>query len=423
MTRVADTEGDDDAASPAPGLEILLVGMHYEPETTGNAPYTAGLARALNGAGHRVRVVTGFPHYPGWCVFPGYRGLRIRENDSGVSVVRVRHPVPRKPTALRRVLMDVVFTLHAMTVRGPRPDVVITVSPVLLAVLAGLRRRKPGRTTLGVVIQDLYSRALVETQMASGRIARLAAALERALLSRADGVAVVHENFVSNLEQLGIGNVPVTVIQNWAHVPESTADRDATRARLGWADDVIVLHAGNMGLKQGLENVVEAARIADTRGSRVRFVLLGDGAQRVGLEQAGRSVERLQFLRPLPGDAFVDALAAADLLLLNEAPSVAEMSVPSKLTSYFTSGRAVVAVTHAHSAAAAEIANSGGGVRADPGDPGALHDVVLALAADPARCAEMGGRGRLYAKEELAASTAAQKYLSWVTALSPVVLK
>ena len=38
---------------------------------------------------------------------------------------------------------------------------------------------------------------------------------------------------------------------------------------------MIALHAGNMGVKQGLENVVEAARQADATRSPVRFVLLG----------------------------------------------------------------------------------------------------------------------------------------------------
>ncbi|MDT7744374.1 MAG: colanic acid biosynthesis glycosyl transferase WcaI, partial [Actinomycetota bacterium] len=49
-------------------LDVCVVGMHYAPEHTGNAPYTTGMVAALHEAGHRVRVVTGYPHYPAWAV-------------------------------------------------------------------------------------------------------------------------------------------------------------------------------------------------------------------------------------------------------------------------------------------------------------------------------------------------------------------
>lgn len=393
--------------------------MHYAPESTGNAPYTTGMVRALAAAGHQVRVVTGYPHYPRWKVTEGYRGLRLFERDGEVPITRVRHPVPATPTASKRVVMDFLFALHAAIVPGPRPDVVIAVSPVLLTVAAGLRWKRPRRTALGVVTQDLYSRALLETGMTSARNAKLAARLERWLLNGADGIAVVHENFARNLTELGVDCAAVSVIPNWSHIARSCADPAETRRQLGWAPgEVIALHAGNMGVKQGLENVVWAARRADGSRSAVRFVLLGDGGQRRHLESVARGVEKLIFLDPLPDGQFEDALAAADVLVLNEAPSVAQMSVPSKLTSYFAAGRPVVAATDPRSAASVEIERSGGGIRVDPGDPAALYDAAAALGRDPTRAREIGARGRSYAEEYLTAASAARAYREWVEMLA-----
>lgn len=400
-------------------LDILVIGMHYAPEPSGNAPYTTGMVRGLAAAGHRVRVITGYPHYPRWQVAEGYGGLRIRERDGDVPVTRVRHPVPATPSASRRVLMDAAFTLHAALVRGPRPDVVIAVSPVLLTVAAGILRRRRGRTALGVVTQDLYSRALLETGMTSARTARVGAKLEGALLGRADGIAVVHENFARNLAGLGVDPDVVTVIRNWSHVGRSTADPADTRARLGWKpDQTIALHAGNMGLKQGLGNVVDAARLAADAGSDVRFVIMGDGGQRRQLEELAAGVPTIEFMDPLPDGEFEDALAAADVLVLNEATTVAEMSVPSKLTSYFAAARPVVAATAQRSAASAEIERSGGGVRLDTGDPAALLAAVERFGADPDRAAVVGDRGRAYAEEHLTADAAARAYGVWVEELA-----
>jgi len=400
-------------------LDVLVIGMHYAPESTGNAPYTTGMVRGLAAAGHRVRVITGYPHYPQWRVAEGYEGLRMAEFDGDVPVTRVRHPVPATPAAAKRVVMDSAFALHAAAVRGPRPDVVVAISPVLLTVAAGLRWKKRGRTALGVVTQDLYSRALLETGITSARSAGLAARLEGGLLTRADGIAVVHENFSRNLAQLGVDPAAVTVIRNWTHVRRSEANRNETRHRLGWGpDEIIALHAGNMGMKQGLENVVEAGRHAAAAGSAVRFVLLGDGGQRRHLEAVAAGVTSLTFMHPLPDGEFEDALAAADVLVLNEATTVAEMSVPSKLTSYFSAARPVVAATASHSAASAEMERSGAGVRVDTGDPAALHAAIEKFGNDTAWASETGARGRAYADEHLTAAAASRAYSTWVEGLA-----
>jgi colanic acid biosynthesis glycosyl transferase WcaI len=433
MTMAPARSGAPSSPARADGgsLDVCVVGMHYAPEHTGNAPYTTGMVAALHAAGHRVRVVTGYPHYPAWEVTAGYTGLRRHEVLDGVPVTRVRHPVPAVPDARRRVVMDAAFTAHAALVGGPRPDVVVAVSPVLLTVLAGLRwrlprwsssaplRLLPGRTALGVVTQDLYSRALAETGMTSSRLARWGARLEGGLLARADGVAVVHPQFAAPLADLGVDPARITTIPNWSHIAPPSGDRAAVRRELGWRDDeVIALHAGNMGVKQGLENVVEAARAADAAGAPVRFVLLGDGNQRGRLAALGAGIERLTFLDPLPGDRFPDALAAADVLVVNEAPSVAEMSAPSKLTSYFAAGRPVVAASWPHSAASAELGRAEAGVRVDPGVPTALLEAVRTTAADPSAATATGERGRAYARDALGAAAAHRAYCGWVEGLA-----
>jgi colanic acid biosynthesis glycosyl transferase WcaI len=410
---------DQDPPRAGTALDVLVIGMHYAPERSGNAPYTTGMARALSAAGHNVRVITGYPHYPTWRLAHGYGGLRRFELDGDVAIARVRHPVPAIPTARRRVVMDAVFALHSSVVTGPRPDVVLAVSPVLLTVLAGLRWRRPGQTALGVVVQDLYSRALAETGMTSPHGARLAARLERSLLNRADGIAVVHENFSRNLAELGVRRPPVSVIRNWAHVAAPRTDRAQTRRRLGWAsDDVIALHAGNMGVKQGLENLVRAARCAAEAGSRVRFVLMGDGNQRRRLERLAGGLSTISFRDPLPDGDFEDALGAADVLIVNEASSVVEMSAPSKLTSYFSAARPVVAATDPRSAAGREIERSGGGVCVAPGDADALHAAVLTLGLDPESCQRIGRLGKSYADKYLTPSGAARAYCEWIERLA-----
>ncbi|MBX7444912.1 MULTISPECIES: glycosyltransferase [unclassified Arthrobacter] len=404
-------------------LRITIIGLNYAPEPSGNAPYTTSLAEGLSAAGHSVQVITGYPHYPEWAVRPGYSGWAKDETVNGVRVKRLRHYVPRHPTTVSRLHMELSFGLRLMFTKWHRPDVVLTVSPALFSsALAILRVRLwPKRPAVGIWIQDLYSRGVSETGTGGRSATELASSVESKILNAVDGVAAIHERFKRHIvSSLGVPEKRVQVIRNWTHLPSAPAlDVVEVRKKLGWAsEDIIVLHAGNMGKKQGLENVIEAARVAGSRGSSVRFVLMGDGNQRQQLEDQARGLPRICFVDPLPDNDFQLALAAADVLLVNELPGVKEMAVPSKLTSYFNAGVPVIAATDEGSVTAFEIESSGGGIRVDPADPAALVEAAEFLSGEAALRAQLSENALRYRHETLAESTAVAHYDEFITSLA-----
>lgn len=404
-------------------LRILILGLHYAPEPTGNAPYTTSLARGLAERGHEVHVITGHPHYPAWRIWTGYGQWERKEVIDGVRVTRLRHYVPKHPGLLRRLVSEVSFGFRLLFSRWGRPDVVLMVSPALFSTVLALLRARVLRKKLpvGLWVQDIYSLGMVETGSGLPWSARVMAALEGRTLRSATGVAVIHDRFRSFVtSRLGLDASSTIVIRNWSnfHAP-SQVDREAVRRRYGWdPDDIVVLHAGNMGVKQHLDNVLEAARAAENRGAPVRFVLLGDGNQRARLEVEAHDIERLQFISPLPDDEFALALCSADILLVNEFPGVAEMAVPSKLTSYFATGLPVVAATGADSITADEIRASGGGVQIDAGNPGGLVDAVLDLARDPLLRDRLGRSALEFRRRNLTADAAHERHAHWLTGLA-----
>ncbi len=397
---------------------MLIVGLNYAPEPTGNAPYTTALAEGLLGMGHAVSVVTGYPHYPDWKASKRYRGLRDTEVANGVPVKRVRHTVPRSHRLFPRLLMEITFGLHAAFVRWNTCDVVLVVSPALFGSAFAIAKAALFRTPVVIWVQDLYSRGIEEISGKRGWIWRLVRALESRIMRACDGVTVIHERFRDYVVQdLGVPNSKVAVIPNWTHItPSEKFDREAVRQRFAWAsNEIIALHAGNMGMKQGLENVIEAARVADRSSSMVRFVLLGDGNRRRALEEIATGVVRLDFMRPLEDAEYVDALRSADVLLLNEAEGLREMSVPSKLTSYFAVGQPIVAATHPSSAASGELSRSGGGWRVNPGDPEALLQAVERLGTNSLAAEKMGKQGKVYARTLLRETGAVTAHSHWLS--------
>jgi colanic acid biosynthesis glycosyl transferase WcaI len=408
--------------SPREALRVAILGVNYAPERSGIAPYTAGIARGLSHLGHEVRVLTSFPHYPEWRRVRE-RPFTARQEDMGVEVARLRHYVPTNPTATRRALFETSFGARVATAAWGRPDVVIAVSPALISSAMAVARAKAGRRrpAVGLVVQDLYSRGVQETGLATGKLGSLAKTFEARVAQSVDGVAVIHSRFKDQVvDGLGVPTDRVRVIRNWTHVkPAPEFDMAEFRTRMGWgADEIVVLHSGAMGAKQGLENVVEAARIAEQRGDDLRFVLLGDGSQRRSLQAQAEGVGTLQFIDHLDDEDFARALVAADALLVNEKPGVKEMAVPSKLTSYFSSGRPVLAATDEGSTTAEEIRASGGGLRVDAGIPLDLIKAAIELGRDEDSGRRYGENGRRYCAETLSEATAIKQYDAWVRDLA-----
>src|SRR5271166_1071581 len=266
----------------------MILGINYAPEPTGIAPYTTGLAIGLVKRGHEVLVLTGQPHYPYWKRDKTSSRFRSEVRMDGVRVRRLSHPVPRRLSWIGRAAMEVTFGLQLLTTRWGQPDVVICVTPPLLAAaMSAVRTRLTWRRpALGMLVQDLYSSGIAETGAASGVTARALRLVESLAMRMCDGVSVIHTGFIRDLtEDLGVGTQRIREIRNWTHIdPPDPSASAAIRHAHGWeGDEIIVLHAGNIGYKHGLESVVAAAKLAARTNSRARFVLLGDGNQRRSL--------------------------------------------------------------------------------------------------------------------------------------------
>jgi glycosyltransferase involved in cell wall biosynthesis len=340
---------------------------------------------------------------------------------NGVQVTRVRHFIPKRPSNYRRFIYEVAFGLRAALAGWGHPDVIISTSPALLST-AVARVRKAlthRRTPFGIIVQDLYSRGLVQTLGHQSLPAKILALLESRTLGHAESVVVIHDRFQQAvLSSLGLASQRVSVIRNWSHInPPVDFDRESARAQFGWGPETVILHAGNMGMKQGLENVVEAARYACDHSIAVRFVLLGDGNQRSHLERLGVGVGNLQFISPLPDHEFTQALGAADLLLVNERAEMNDSAVPSKLTSYFAAGRPVIAAVPLAGVVAAELSASGAGLSVPPGEPASLVKMAMQMAGEPDLRLQMGSNALAFADEHLTRRSAIRRYEEWVTSL------
>ncbi|MDB1087812.1 glycosyltransferase family 4 protein [Streptomyces sp. ACA25] len=372
----------------------------------GIGPYATQVAEHWAAERHaEVHVLAGMPHYPAWRTDPAYRGVwRTLDRRAGVLVHRRRHSVPVRQTAARRALYEASILAHGWLSppRMGRPDAVVAQMPSLAGGLLAARFARRHGAPFVPVVQDLMGAAAVQSGIdGGGRAAAAATAVERQVLRSATLVGIIHESFRDRVRDLGVHADRIRLVPNWSHVSRPTATRAQTRARLGWAPgETVLLHSGNMGLKQGLEVLVETARTTPA----LRVVLMGDGSRREHLRQLAAGVPNIDFLPPCDADDFPDTLAAADALVVTQLASVLDMSVPSKLTSYFMAARPVIGSVADSGGTAEEIRRSDAGWLVPPENPAALAAAAAELAADPAAADTIGARGYDYARTHLSQS-------------------
>jgi colanic acid biosynthesis glycosyl transferase WcaI len=388
-------------------VRIHIIGINYWPEATGIAVFSTGRAEHLASRGHDVTMCAAVPYYPQWRVPEKYRGLAFRrETRAGVTILRCPIYVPAAVTALRRVLHEASFIAAAFlrSLLCRRPDVMLVVSPPLgLAVVAAVLS-KLWRAPYIFHVADLQPDTALDLGMVSrGRVAGLLYAVERLAYRRAAVVSTLTEAMRARIIAKGVPAEKVVLLADWADPQLFTLARDAgaqnIRQELGLDDAFVVLHAGNMGVKQGLDVVLNAAE--RTRADPgIRYVLVGDGATRPHLETRARELglPNITFVPLLPGPRFLQLLAGADVCLITQQRTVADVVFPSKVLTLLAAGKPVVASVTGGSAVASAISQAGAGVVIPPEDAEKLAGAIEVLQRDPARRDAMSAAGRDYAR-------------------------
>ena len=401
--------------------QVLLVTTNYWPEPTGIAVYTTDLAEMLQTEGHRVTVLTSLPHYPWWQVPSEFAHLTEGTGSrNDVSVIRANHLIPTKMNALLRVRFETSLWRNlrrvSKTMSGNDFDLVIACIPTVAAGIVGKRIAKELGIPFGLIVQDLSGAGAKQSGLRGGAvISKIAHAVEGRALHGANALVVVSPAMRDVVSALDVPAERITQITNYSARPIASVDKTSSRAEFGWAsDDFVVIHTGNMGAKQDLENVVRAADALQT-GSNIKIYLVGHGNQEASLKSLCAGKSNIAVLPAVSDEDYSALLSAADLLLVNERSTQMEMSLPSKLTSYLYSERPVIAAVPRGGATWKFL--DGVAKLVEAGDPVALARAIEELSKQPEKLADLAGRGRVFADANLDPEVGRKKYLDWVQKL------
>ena len=389
-------------------MRLLIHGMNYAPELLGIGRYTGELGAYLASRGHQVTVLTAAPYYPQWRVREDYRPQRWRrEWLDGVEVLRAPQYVPGRVSGLGRLLQECSFGASCLywwsTCLLQRPwDAMVAVCPPMTSGLVPGLLARPLAVPLLIHVQDLQLDAARELGILRQPLLLAGLTwLELHLFRQARAVTTISRSMAARLAAKGVPPARLQVLPNWADLDKVRPGPrlNALRRELGLTSETVVLYAGNLGEKQGLEVILEAAAL--TRGKpSIRYLVAGEGAarDRIKLRAQDLGLDNLTFL-PLQSNSRLPLLlAAADLHLVVQRQKAADLVMPSKLTNIMAAGRPFIATAGEGTELARVTSESRAGLVVPPEDGRALAQAVLGLAGDPGARKEMGIRARRYAE-------------------------
>lgn len=375
-------------------MRLLIVGLNYAPEPIGIAVYTSGMAEALAAEGHEVRVIAGQPYYPAWRIADGHRAWAFSVGvENGVSVLRVPHYIPARPASARRLLHHASFAATALlpavwTGLSWRPDVVLTVAPSLIAAPVARLAALVGGASSWVHVQDFEVEAGFATGLLNdaGRLGRLARWFEGAVLRSFERVSSISPEMCRRLEAKKVERERISEFHNWADVEAVRPMTGPSPYRREWNIETehVALYAGNIANKQGIDIVLDTARLLRQRRD-LSFVICGEGPNRSALEERAHGLGNVQFRDLQPRERLHELMGLATLHLLPQLAGAADLVLPSKLANMLASGRPVVATAAPGTGLVPEV--EGCGLVVPPGDAGAFADAIARLLDEPELCA------------------------------------
>jgi glycosyltransferase involved in cell wall biosynthesis len=372
-------------------MRVVFFNRSYWPDFGATGQLLTELCQDLaKEHGSQVVVVAGGPSQ-------AFR-LVSRERHEGVDILRARETRLGRRSFFGRFANYVSYFFSAFwaSFRIGRPDVVVALTdPPIIGLVGWAAARRTGARFV-FLCQDIFPEvANLLEDFRSDWVNRVLERINRFLVRRADRIIALGETMKRRLvEGKGASPEKIAVIHNWADcelLAPGPKDNPFSRKH-ALHHRFVALHAGNIGLSQNLDSVLDVASAL----REVTFVFIGDGVRKKPLQERAesRGLENVLFFPYQPRERMRDTYATADVFLVSLKQGLAGYIVPSKLYGILAAGRPYVAAVDQDSEVAAITREHESGLLVAPGDVGGMTHEISRLYRDRALARRLGENAR-----------------------------
>ena len=193
------------------------------------------------------------------------------------------------------------------------------------------KRMKTVRTVFNV--QDMFP----ENAVYSGKIKKNSlpyiffSRTQKYAYDKAAEIITISEDIKTELESNGVNGSKIKVVYNWSYQDkpfERSLSMDSDIRKLLPQNKFNVVYAGNIGIMQNVEVVIEAARKSEDPD--VLFHIFGDGAYKQKLIEKASDLNNVDFWPMQPVDKAPALYACADVNIIPLAQNIYRTALPSK---------------------------------------------------------------------------------------------
>ncbi|WP_457128593.1 WcaI family glycosyltransferase [Mucilaginibacter sp. HD30] len=333
---------------------ILLISHNFSPEPIGIGKYNGEMINWLSENGHDCTVITTFPYYPQWKIQEPYKNSWYKKetiynskNDSVVNIYRCPSYIPKNPTGKQRAIQDFsiwiskFFVVFAFIALRKKFDLIINIAPPFHLAYLGLILRTFNGGKLLYHVQDMQIEAARDLKMFyHKKVLSSLFKIEHKIFENADYVSSISAGMISKINSKISKNV--IFFPNWVDTVFFCPLPDKTALKKKWNfqdDDLICLYSGATGVKQGLEDLLDAAEELKQH-KKIKFIISSSGPYHRQLEENAKAkgLTNILFLPLQKKESFNDFLNMADVHLVMQKAKAGDLVMPSKLSTILAVG-------------------------------------------------------------------------------------
>ena len=384
-------------------MRFLILTQYYPPETGAPQNRLSGLARELKQMGHEVVILTAMPNYPAMQIHPDYLGKKyVLDEFENIPVHRAWIYVSKNRSIISRLMNYFSFTFSSMyyasKIKGDFDYLMVESPPLFLGISAWwISKRKKAKMVFNV--SDLWPESAEKLGVISNKMfLKLATILEEWLYKKSYMVTGQTQGIVQNI-QTRFPNKKVHWLPNG--VDESIFSfkkKENVRQQLKLSnDDFLIMYGGIIGLAQGLDVILDAAKLLPAE-SKITYLLLGDGPEKNRLQQrvVDEKIARVKFLELVSREVVPSYVEAVDVAVIPlKKMDLFLGAIPSKIFENLALGKPLLLSVDGE-ARSLFIDQGNAGLFIEPENSKMLAEKSLLMEANPEMVREMGNNGKAF---------------------------
>jgi colanic acid biosynthesis glycosyl transferase WcaI len=403
-------------------MNLLIITPYYAPDLGPSSPLVTTLTESLVAQFDvRATVISAAPHFPDGFVRDGFHHFPWKwSKENGVRICRIWVPSGDRAGLFHRFTVFVIFQcLATLAAWREKYDAVFITNPAietgfLFFVFAWLKH-KPSI----FCVWDVYPEIGIQLGIFKNAfVIKIIRWMEDFCLEHSSAVHALAQSFVSNLKERVSVREKIKYIPPWMTMTASHgfSKQNSFALAHNFMEKFVVMYSGNLGLSQGLEKFVKAAKDLINQ-TDIHFVFIGDGLAAIELRALAQrlNLSNVTFLPFQPRQLLMEALSSADICLVSLQPGISASSLPSKIFSIMACERPILAVVDENSDSWTLIQDARAGWCCPPSTkPEQVAELILSISRDDTALREFGANAGRYVRQYFSLQKATGMFLALI---------